>query len=235
MQGNQKYVAITKLIEDYLKALNSNDSNNSNDSLTIIKNGLEKLQVNDLVKLFICYTNFKYVDKYNIKELIHILVQEIMKKLDNISLIKVIDLYIMFFNKSLVVEDVLTANKNILSVMSFDISNSEYIESKIQKKNISREKFIDNCKKELAIYANSTSVNENISSYLDEVQEKLLTYIDENASLKLLDLSECFDNKQKLLKTELTDLLEYNILKGRIVVYETFRKKLIDEKKNDVN
>ena len=243
MQANSKQNTINILIEDYLKG--SADTN----KLEILKDALNSLQINDLVKLYACYTSFK--------ALINLLASSIIEKLDTLSLIKVIDLYIMFFNRSLLIEDTMIGNKNILSVMSFDISNEEYIASKIKKKNISKEKFIENCKKELAAYANSTSITEAINNYLEEIEENILAYIDikieklegqekkyfienlntrfENASKKLLDLTECFDNRQKLMKTDPVDLLDYNMLKGRIVVYENFRNELLMSKKNDEN
>ena len=251
MQANSKQNTINILIEDYLKG--SADTN----KLEILKDALSTLQINDLVKLYACYTSFKYVNKYDVKALINLLSSSIIEKLDTLSLIKVIDLYIMFFNRSLLIEDTMIGNKNILSVMSFDISNEEYIASKIKKKNISKEKFIENCKKELAAYANSTSITEAINNYLEEIEENILAYIDikieklegqekkyfienlntrfENASKKLLDLTECFDNRQKLMKTDPVDLLDYNMLKGRIVVYENFRNELLMSKKNDEN
>ena len=181
-----------------------------------------------------------YLDKLDLNKLLELFKNKSISKLDELSLIKVIDLYIELFNKTLTVEDTLMASKNILSVMSYNISDNNYIENEIRKKKISKDEYLDILKKDLDKYVALIDNYNKTHDYLDSLQDKFLIYIEtkleniesrdkyyliQNLNKRLSDVS------LKLLK--LKDSLEYNNIKNGLVIYESYRKSLLE--KNDNN
>ena len=127
MQASKKNYSVTNFINSYLKEFEKLTEAETNSNIEIIKKKLETMPITDLMHLYIIYTT----SKYDTKALLNCISSLIISKLDTLSLIKTIDLYTIIFNQILLVEDSLMAEKNILSVMSFELSNEEFIEKEI--------------------------------------------------------------------------------------------------------
>ncbi len=224
------------IIDSYVNEFDMLNEEEKKDRLKEIDIYLDKLDLNKLMDII-----FKYVFiNIDLNELLELFKNKSISKLDELSLIKVIDLYIELFNKTLTVEDTLMASKNILSVMSYNISDNNYIENEIRKKKISKDEYLDILKKDLDKYVALIDNYNKTHDYLDSLQDKFLIYIEtkleniesrdkyyliQNLNKRLSDVS------LKLLK--LKDSLEYNNIKNGLVIYESYRKSLLE--KNDNN
>ena len=220
------------IIDDYVMDFDKLSDEEKKNQLNEIAKYLDKLDLNKLIDII-----FKYVfTNIDLNDLLELIKDKIINKLNELSLIKVIDLYIELFNKILTVEDTLMASKNILSVMSYNISDNNYIESEINKKKISKDEYLDILKKDLDKYVALINNYNKIHDYLDNLQDKFLVYIEtklenieskekyyliQNINKRLSDVS------LKLLK--LKDSLEYNEIKNSLVIYESYRKSLLEK------
>ena len=224
------------IIDSYVNEFEKLNEEEKQNKLKEIDTYLDKLDLNKLIDII-----FKYVfTNIELNELLELFKNKSISKLDELSLIKVIDLYIELFNKILIVEDTLMASKNILAVMSYNISDNNYIENEIKKKKISKDEYLDILKKDLDKYVALIDNYNKTHEYLDSLQDKFLIYIEtkleniesrdkyyliQNLNKRLSDVS------LKLLK--LKDGLEYNSIKNGLVIYESYRKSLLE--KNDNN
>ena len=220
------------IIDDYVMEFDKLSDEEKKNQLNEIAKYLDKLDLNKLIDII-----FKYVfTNIDLNDLLELFKDKSINKLNELSLIKVIDLYIELFNKTLTVEDTLMASKNILSVMSYNISDNNYIESEINKKKISKDEYLDILKKDLDKYVALIDNYNKIHDYLDNLQDKFLVYIEtklenieskekyyliQNINKRLSDVS------LKLLK--LKDSLEYNEIKNSLVIYESYRKSLLEK------
>ena len=220
------------IIDDYVMEFDKLSDEEKKNQLNEIAKYLDKLDLNKLIDII-----FKYVfTNIDLNDLLELFKDKSINKLNELSLIKVIDLYIELFNKTLTVEDTLMASKNILSVMSYNISDNNYIESEINKKKISKDEYLDILKKDLDKYVALIDNYNKIHDYLDNLQDKFLVYIEtklenieskekyyliQNINKRLSDVS------LKLLK--LKDNLEYNEIKNSLVIYESYRKSLLEK------
>ena len=219
-----------------------------NGTLALETLNFNNLSMNELINLFADYASCKYITNDKTPNLLNAIIDTISNKLSSMSLIKVIDLYIVFFNKSLLIEDTMIGSKNILSVMSYHISDEGYIEKEIKKKKITKDKFIDNCKKDLTTYSSMIDLNEKILSFYNNLLDKILLFIESNLhkitnqEKKYLfdNLNSRFEiNSEKLLeaiknenKGNIREVVNYNDIKNSLIVYESFRDTLLEKNDN---
>ena len=175
----------SKDIENYIFDYNSLNDNEKEDLIENIEDYLENLDVYKTLDCYIKYSDIKYL-KGKSDDILNLIKELINKKIENLSLIKVIDLYIKLFNKTLIVSDSFMASKNILDVMSFNISDDEYIKKEIEKRNISRDEYIDTLKKDLDKYLGVIESYNKTYNYLDKLQDDILVFIES----KLITLNE---------------------------------------------
>ncbi len=238
-------------IERYIFKYNDLTDKEREELLDNIKEYFSNLDPYKVLDCCFKYSNSKYFKGKN-DDILEILKETINKKLDNLSLIKVIDLYIDLFNRTLIVSDTLMASKNILAVMSYNLQDDEYIKKEIDKKHLSKEEYVNNLKGNLdknILVIEGYNKNYN---YLDKIQDDILIYIESklvkienqdkyyliqninkrfnDASLKLLKLKDNLENIKNLDRNELINTLEYNELKNHIIIYESFRDTLLKEK-----
>ena len=223
------------IIDSYIAEFYNLNEEEKKDRLNEIDKYINKLDLNKLMGI-----TFKYVfTNIDVTDMLELFKNKILDKLDKLSLIKVIDLYIELFNKTLISEDTLMASKNILSVMSYNISDNNYIESVISKKKISKEEYLEILKKDLDKYVSLIDTYTKTHDYLDNLHDKFLIYIEtklenienqdkyyliQNINKRLSDAS------LKLLK--LKDSLEYNNIKNSLIIYESYRKSLLEKNDN---
>ena len=146
-------------------------------------------------------------------------------------------------------------SKNILSVVSYNISDDEYINKELDKKKETKEEYVNNLKKNLDKNISVMDSYKKTYNYLDKLQDDILIYIESklasikdqekyyliqninkrfsDSSLKLLKLKDNLENVRNIDRNELINTLEYNELKNRIIIYESFRNSLLEEKKDD--
>ena len=235
-------------IESYILNINNLSDDQKNSQLKEIGNSLDNLDLYKLMDIVYKYTDANFLKDNNLNDLLELFKDKVISKLSDLSLIKVIDLYIELFNNTLIASDTMMASKNILAVMSYNISSDTYIEKELEKKNISKEEYLANLKKDLdknvEIIDNYTRTYE----FLDSLQDKFLIYIEvafdkiesqekdyliqninkrfSDASMKLLKLKDNLDRVKGL---------EYSNLKNSVVIYENFRNSLLDNKKDSNN
>ena len=232
-------------IESFISKINSLSDEQRKDKLVEIGNSLDNLDLYKLMDIVYKYTDALFLKDNKLNDLLELFKDKIISKLSDLSLIKVIDLYIELFNNTLVASDTMMASKNVLSVMSYNISSNTYIEKELEKKNITKEEYLSNLKKDLdknvEIIDNYTKTYE----FLDSLQDKYLIYIEiafdkiknqekeyliqninkrfSDASMKLLKLKDNLDKVKGL---------EYSNLKNSVVIYENFRNSLLENKKD---
>ena len=232
-------------IESFISKINSLSDEQRKDKLVEIGNSLDNLDLYKLMDIVYKYTTAEFFKDNDLNDLLELFKDKIISKLSDLSLIKVIDLYIELFNNTLVASDTMMASKNVLSVMSYNISSNTYIEKELEKKNITKEEYLSNLKKDLdknvEIIDNYTKTYE----FLDSLQDKYLIYIEiafdkiknqekeyliqninkrfSDASMKLLKLKDNLDKVKGL---------EYSNLKNSVVIYENFRNSLLENKKD---
>ena len=235
-------------IESYILNISNLNEEQRKDKLIEIGNSLDNLDLYKLMDIVYKYTDANFLKDNNLNDLLELFKDKVISKLSDLSLIKVIDLYIELFNNTLIASDTMMASKNILAVMSYNISSDTYIEKELEKKNISKEEYLANLKKDLdknvEIIDNYTRTYE----FLDSLQDKFLIYIEvafdkiesqekdyliqninkrfSDASMKLLKLKDNLDRVKGL---------EYSNLKNSVVIYENFRNSLLDNKKDSNN
>ena len=235
-------------IESYILNINNLSEEQRKDKLIEIENSLDNLDLYKLMDIVYKYTDANFLKDNNLNNLLELFKDKVISKLSDLSLIKVIDLYIELFNNTLMASDTMMASKNVLAVMSYNISSDTYIAKELEKKNISKEEYLANLKKDLdknvEIIDNYTRTYE----FLDSLQDKFLIYIEvafdkiesqekdyliqninkrfSDASLKLLKLKDNLDRVKGL---------EYSNLKNSVVIYENFRNSLLDNKKDSNN
>ena len=232
-------------IESYILNINNLSEEQRKDKLIEIENSLDNLDLYKLMDIVYKYTDANFLKDNNLNNLLELFKDKVISKLSDLSLIKVIDLYIELFNNTLIASDTMMASKNVLAVMSYNISSDSYIAKELEKKNISKEEYLANLKKDLdknvEIIDNYTRTYE----FLDSLQDKFLIYIEvafdkiesqekdyliqninkrfSDASLKLLKLKDNLDRVKGL---------EYSNLKNSVVIYENFRNSLLENKKD---
>lgn len=235
-------------IESYILNINNLSEEQRKDKLIEIENSLDNLDLYKLMDIVYKYTDANFLKDNNLNNLLELFKDKVISKLSDLSLIKVIDLYIELFNNTLIASDTMMASKNVLAVMSYNISSDSYIAKELEKKNISKEEYLANLKKDLdknvEIIDNYTRTYE----FLDSLQDKFLIYIEvafdkiesqekeyliqninkrfSDASMKLLKLKDNLDRVKGL---------EYSNLKNSVVIYENFRNSLLDNKKDSNN
>ena len=235
-------------IESYILNINNLSEEQRKDKLIEIENSLDNLDLYKLMDIVYKYTDANFLKDNNLNNLLELFKDKVISKLSDLSLIKVIDLYIELFNNTLIASDTMMASKNVLAVMSYNISSDSYIAKELEKKNISKEEYLANLKKDLdknvEIIDNYTRTYE----FLDSLQDKFLIYIEvafdkiesqekdyliqninkrfSDASIKLLKLKDNLDRVKGL---------EYSNLKNSVVIYENFRNSLLDNKKDSNN
>ena len=123
------------------------------------------------------------------------------------------------------------------------------------KKNISKEEYINSLKKDLDKSLLVIDEYNKTYNYLDNLQDDILIYIESSLtkienqdkyyliqninkrfsdfSLKLLKLKNNLEDVKNLDKNELLNTIEYNNLKNRLIIYESFRNSLLKENKDD--
>ena len=235
-------------IESYISNINNLSEEQKKNQLIEIGNSLDNLDLYKLMDIVYKYTDAIFLKDNNLNDLLELFKDKVISKLSDLSLIKVIDLYIELFNNTLIASDTMMASKNVLAVMSYNISSDAYIAKELEKKNISKEEYLANLKKDLdknvEIIDNYTRTYE----FLDSLQDKFLIYIEvafdkienqekdyliqninkrfSDASLKLLKLKDNLDRVKGL---------EYSNLKNSVVIYENFRNSLLENKKDSNN
>ena len=235
-------------IESYISNINNLSEEQRKDKLIEIGNSLDNLDLYKLMDIVYKYTDAIFLKDNNLNDLLELFKDKVISKLSDLSLIKVIDLYIELFNNTLMASDTMMASKNVLAVMSYNISSDAYITKELEKKKVSKEEYLANLKKDLdknvEIIDNYTRTYE----FLDSLQDKFLIYIEvafdkiesqekeyliqninkrfSDASLKLLKLKDNLDRVKGL---------EYSNLKNSVVIYENFRNSLLDNKKDSNN
>ncbi len=244
----------TKEIESYIFDYEDLLDDEREELIKGIEDNLEDVDVYKILDCFFKYSDKKYL-KGKVEDILNLLKKIINKKIETLSLIKVIDLYIKLFNKTLIVSDTLMASKNILAVMSYNISDNEYIKKEITKKKLSREEYVATLKKDLDKNLAVIESYKKTYNYLDKLQDDILVFIESklaivkdqekyyliqninkrfsDASVKLLKLKDNLGNIKNLDRNELFNTLEYNELKNHLIIYESFRNSLLNDKNSD--
>ena len=235
-------------IESYILNINSLSDKQRKDKLIEIGDNLDNLDLYKLMDIVYKYTDAEFLKDNNLNDLLELFKDKILSKLSDLSLIKVIDLYIELFNNTLMASDTMMASKNVLAVMSYNISSDAYIEKELEKKNISKEEYLANLKKELDKNVKIIDNCTRTYDFLDSLQDKFLIYIEvafdkiesqekeyliqninkrfSDASLKLLKLKDNLDRVKGL---------EYSNVKNSVVIYENFRNSLLENQKDSNN
>ena len=242
-------------IESFISKINSLSDEQRKDKLVEIGNSLDNLDLYKLMDIVYKYTDALFLKDNNLNDLLELFKDKVISKLSDLSLIKVIDLYIELFNKTIMVSDSLMASKNILDVMSYNLQDEEFIKREMDKKHVSKEEYVSNLKRDLDKNIGIIDSYNKSYDYLDKLQDDILVYIEEKLeniegqdkyyliqnlnkrftdnSLKLLKLQDNLDNIRNIDKNELVNTIEYNNIKNSIIIYESFRNSLLEEKKDD--
>ena len=139
--------------------------------------------------------------------------------------------------------------------MSYNLQDEEFIKREMDKKHVSKEEYVSNLKRDLDKNIGIIDSYNKSYDYFDKLQDDILVYIEgelENiegqdkyyliqnlnkrftdSSFKLLKLQDNLDNIRNIDKNELINTIEYNNIKNSIIIYESFRNSLLDEKKDD--
>ena len=238
-------------IEEYIFRYDELTDKEREEILDSLKESLSNLDSYKILDCYFKYSNRKYL-KGKSDSILNLLKEEINKKIDNLSLIKVIDLYIDLFNRTILVSDTLMASKNILAVLSYNLQDDEYIKREMDKNNVSKEEYVSKLKGDLDKNILVIEGYNKTYNYLDTLQDDILIYIESkldkienqdkyyliqninkrfsDSSLKLLKLKDNLDNIKNIDRNELLSTLEYSELKNKIIIYESFRDTLLKEK-----
>lgn len=233
-------------IESYISELNNLSELQKKERILEIDKYLDTLDLYKLMNVIFEYSNVDYIKENDLSSLFELFKDKVISKLDDLSLIKIIDLYIQLFNKTIIVSDILMASKNLLDIMSYNISDDSYIEKELEKKKISREEYLNILKKELDNNVKTIDAYTKTYDFLDNLQDKFLIYIE--VSLDKIEKQEkeyLIQNINKRFSVASTKLLklkdnlnnikgfEYNDLKNSIIIYESFRNSLLDNKNDN--
>ncbi len=243
-----------EMVENYIFNYDNLDEEERQDIYDAIKDSLESLDLYKVLDFCLKYSDRKYIKGKN-SNILDLGKEVLNQGLNSLSLIKVIDLYIELFNKTIMVSDSLMASKNILDVMSYNLQDEEFIKREMDKKHVSKEEYVSTLKRDLDKNIGIIDSYNKSYDYLDKLQDDILVYIEEKLeniegqdkyyliqnlnkrftdnSLKLLKLQDNLDNIRNIDKNELINTIEYNNIKNSIIIYESFRNSLLEEKKDD--
>ena len=243
-----------EIVEKYIFNYDNLDEEERKNIYNEIKDSLDNLDLYKVLDFCLKYSDRKYIKGKN-SNILNLGKEVINNRLNSLSLIKVIDLYIELFNKTIIVSDSLMASKNILDVMSYNLQDEEFIKREMDKKHVSKEEYVSNLKRDLDKNIGIIDSYNKSYDYLDKLQDDILVYIEEkleniegqdkyyliqnlnkrftDSSFKLLKLQDNLDNIRNIDKNELINTIEYNNIKNSIIIYESFRNSLLDEKKDD--
>lgn len=144
-----------------------------------LQNNLSSLSLNELIELYQKYaTNINIQREKTPIEIFDLLYQIIIIQLNEVSLMKEIDLYADFFNKILDFEETINTYQNIVSAKSFYANDEYYIERQISKEKLSKEELLKQKRGELEYYIQILTTLEKSYNILDKLQDAILVNIE---------------------------------------------------------
>jgi len=106
---------------------------------------LEKLEVNELISIYLGYSSSVYFLRYpNIANILNLMCDKIGEKLDTISPLTVIEIYTDIYLKTLETTERVGKNRNFIRERSSRLQDETFIENEAKRRNVSREVFLDN-------------------------------------------------------------------------------------------
>ena len=220
--------------------------------LVDLKVVLDKLSVQELLKIFDLHSSSRSIRKYkNIEEVLNIVIEVIARKLDDLSIMDAINIFADNYIR--VLEDTerhVIPNRNIVELRESKLNKNDYFEREAKIRKMNREDYfndyvlmLSSCKKQLDSY-------ELIFKLIDKLQEHLYNYIVqkfEKLSLEekeqvikeldgMIEKNEIeISNKKKMLSDrEYMDLLSLYLHKTLYDVCDELNPKMLEIRTNDV-
>ena len=162
---------------------------NYDENFNEIESYLNNLNLNDLINLYLKCATPLYIQNYeNISKILNLVFDNIMNKLDTVSLIDIINLYSNIFVETMSLEDSIQSNQNIINVREFNLTDDFFLEYESKKKDQTKEEYIKDYFKSLENYRKSLAHFNKCFQYLDKLQKSVLSYID--SALKTISNEE---------------------------------------------
>ena len=208
----KKYFQYVDKNEEYEKKYKASFSGLVNE----IQEVLKTKSLKDLINLFKDLLRIQNIQQLNgDTNLFDILYVEIMNKLDTVSIMKLIDLYIDISKDTLISEDNLNSSQNVINVTVEKLNDEFILEYEASKKGVSKEKIIESYQNKLLDYRQYNLNFAQIHLIIGELKQKIFAYINE----QIPNIDQ--DLQQKLiytLRSRIEDnskkIIEKNILRS---------------------
>ena len=153
---------------------------------------IEKMDVEDLISIYLGYSSSVYFIRYqNISKVLNLMCDKIIEKLDKISPLKVIELYTDIYLKTLETTERLEKNRNFLKERSSRLADNDYIESEARRRNVSKDVFLNNYILGVKNPQKDLECTEMAFKFIDKLQTNMFNYLE----FKLKNLSSVEQNE----------------------------------------
>lgn len=176
-----------RIINLYLKYVDKKDEynkdfNNDFDVLCLeLNNYLDNLELKKLIELYTEYASIYNIRTFsNIDNFLDVLYEKIISKFKNVSLMKILDLYVNVFNSTLKIDENYKACKNTINARERNLNSEMELENLIKCQSKSRETFISEYKKENLSFKKELLYYQRSFEKNDKLQDAFLIYLESN-------------------------------------------------------
>ena len=179
-------------------------------------NCLANMNTNELLDLFIKYTSINSLEENkDIHEFLGIIYEIYLEKIEKLSFMETLDLYVKVFNNVYGLELELSKTQNILNSRVYNLEDDYYLEREAKKNRLTKEDFLKKYRADLELFKEDVNKYNRVFVYIDCLQNDML--IELERKIVFLQNNE---NKEEIItvKRVLNEKIEKNseeILKRR--------------------
>ncbi len=228
-----------------------------NDLLKEIETELSILSLKELVDTYIKYSRVNYLKNSYLNSLLNLIFENIQLKIKDGNPIEIIDMHADLFSSMLSIEDNIESYKNIIQVRTYNLTDPFFISNKTDKNNQENfiqeyKKEIEAFKETLNISQSSFNYLDKLYNLFMEYLDNILVSLKEDESNSLIrdinkrielyfsriDYQKNLLNNKTALELEIrlrglnsydiAETFNYDKLKNKLEVYETYRNKLLE-------
>ena len=250
------YIKYNNKKEEYEKKYHKSFNDISNEIETMLENS----SFLELTSLYLKYTNIYFLKNNDLSNLLELIYENILKKLETIETIDILDFLADLFHRILEVERNIEVDQNIMRVRSYNIQDDFFLELQSRRLHRTKEQLISQCKDELSIYHSNLILSKLSFKYLDELQNAIFSFLDKRISkltaeekdklnqkinTRIKNYAKDIQRKHQLLKNKsifeiearfnamLLSNLDFKASQHKLLVYENYQQNLMEaEMKN---
>ncbi|MBR3660311.1 MAG: hypothetical protein IKN63_00210 [Bacilli bacterium] len=169
------------MIESLIKKYNDDEK-----FLPEIIVSLEKMNVEELISIYLGYSSSVYFVKYpNISNVLNLMCDKIVERLDKLSILKVIEIYTDIYLRTLKNNERIGDNRDLIEQKKEFLDDDDSITEEAKRLGASREDVLNNILLKINNLQKDLEIFELSLKYIDILQTKIFNYLD----IKLKSLS----------------------------------------------